>query len=184
MIIFFTFNTSTWHSYSLACIIVCKSLPSRIVCSSILYLLLPCTWAHTWQCALFTGMLARSFWCADIFNPLHSGLTNSTIFTNLIFLCIKDCADFLQGDRQWLSNWSSAAQNKMASKTLKFVLCYSSLCIKLQNGFHAEDWCACIQAIVSHRANIYQTDLNSQHTGTGIPNSEPNSYISKELLTR
>ena len=61
----------------------------------------------------------------------------------------------------------------MANKTLKFVLCYSSLCTKVQNGIHAED---CVQAIVSHQANIYQTDLNSQHTGTGTPKSEPNSY--------
>ena len=29
----------------------------------------------------------------------------------------------------------------------------------------------CVQTIV------YQTDLNSQHTGTGSPKSEPNSYI-------
>ena len=61
----------------------------------------------------------------------------------------------------------------MANETLKFALCYSSLCTKVQNGIRAED---CIQAIVSLQANIYQTDLNSQHTGTGTPKSEPNSY--------
>ena len=57
----------------------------------------------------------------------------------------------------------------MANKTLKLVLCYSSLCTKLQNGIHAEDWYAYVQAIVSHQANIYQTDLNCLHTGTGSP---------------
>ena len=48
--------------------------------------------SHTWQCTLFTGMLARSFRCAikpflSIFNPLHSGLsilkTFSIIFTKM-----------------------------------------------------------------------------------------------------
>ena len=64
----------------------------------------------------------------------------------------------------------------MVSKALKLVLCYSSLCTKLQNGINTDDRYACVQAIVSHRTNIYQTDLNSQHIGTSSPKSEPNSY--------
>ena len=53
---------------------------------------------------------------------------------------------------------------------MKLVLCYSSLCTELQNGIHAEDWCAYAQATVSQ---IYQTDLNNQYIGTYIPKSEP-----------
>ena len=56
---------------------------------------------------------------------------------------------------------------KLESKTVKLVLCYSSLCTKLQNGIHTENWCAYVQEIVSHQANVYQTDLDSHHSGTG-----------------
>ena len=57
---------------------------------------------------------------------------------------------------------------KMASKTLQPTP-HSAPNSKM--GIHAEDWCVCVQAIVSHQANIYQTDLSSQHTGTDSPKS-------------
>ena len=56
----------------------------------------------------------------------------------------------------------------MASKTLQPTP-HSAPNSKM--GIHAEDWCVCVQAIVSHQANIYQTDLSSQHTGTDSPKS-------------
>ena len=100
--------------------------------------------SHTWQCALFTGMLVSSFIDVQsncffsIFNPLHSGL------------CILKAVSIIF--------------TKMEAWSVKLVLCYSSLCTKL---IHTENWCACVQAIVSHQTNIYQIDLNSRHSGTG-----------------
>ena len=169
------------------------SLLSRIVCSSILHFLQPCSYlgplAILDNVHLFTEFLASSFRCVInpffwIFNPLHSGLSIlkavSIIFTKMeawYFLSKTGllCMIFTRWEAMAFKLILCSAKQvlkymmfyiKMANKTLKLVLCYSSLCTKLHNGIHAEDWYACIQVIVSHQVKYVTEFWKINHLGT------------------
>ena len=177
------------YSWSFACIInyeFMPSLPSRIVCSSILHFLQMCTWVHAildnvhslQECYIARSLDVQLNHFFSIFNPLHSGLsilkTFSIIFTKMEagYFLSKTVLIYMISTR-WETLKYMIFSIKMVSKALKLVLCYCSphsapnfkMASILMIGMH----------VSRQLCPTAQIDLNSQHIRTGSPKSEPNS---------